>query len=186
MHQRSFKHRLTGAVLLKPRVYAGLKSDSGAWVQSAWVIVAVAFSHGLGAVLRAPSQGYSEPGPLTFLFGFAGEILLWIGTAVFVSVGVRLLSARRVGFPEIARPLAFAAAPGLAVVLAGALSGVGRTAVPLLAVMAAWRLAASYVAVREVLAVSPARAAAWLAFGLLGGVGLMGAGTALLNQLGSG
>jgi hypothetical protein len=71
------------------------------------------------------------------------------------------------------------------VVIAGALTGVGRFAVVLLVVMGAWRLAANYVAVREVVATSPVRAAAWLALGLVGGLGLMAAGTAMLNHISS-
>lgn len=110
-----------------------------------------------------------------------GEILLWAGMSASIFGGARVLCARRVSFGELARPLGFAAAPGLAVVLAGALSGAGRSPLPLLVVMGMWRLTASYVAVREGLAASAGKAAAWLLAGLVGGIGLMGAGTALLN-----
>ena len=121
----------------------------------------------------------------TFLFGFMGEILLWSGMSAAILGGARMLSERKVSFGEVARPLAFAAAPGLAVVLAGALSGAGRSPVLLLVVMGTWRLAACYVAVREGLATSSGKAVAWLVAGLVGGLGLMGAGTALLNYLSS-
>ena len=43
----------------------------------------------------------------------------------------------------------FAAAPGAAVIVAGALSGYGQVVFPLLVLMGVWRVAASYVAVRE-------------------------------------
>jgi hypothetical protein len=183
--QSSFKSTLAGALLLKASAYAGLKRDRKAWVGSVLVLAAVALSHGFGAVLRAPSQGYSESAVFTFLFGFVGEILLWLGTSVSIFAGVRGLSTQRISFGELAWALGFAAAPGVGVVIAGALSGVGRFAVVLLVVMGAWRLAANYVAVREVVVTSPVRAAAWLALGLVGGLGLMAAGTAMLNHISS-
>lgn len=179
------QQRLIGALLLRPATYAGLKDDPAAWAESLLVVVAIAVSHGIGAVLRSPSQGYAEAPAFTFLFGFAGEILLWLGMSASIFSGARVLRGRRVSFGELARPLAFAAAPGVAVIIAGALSRHGHIVVPLLVVMGAWRLAASYTAVREGLAVSSGKAAAWLAAGLLGGLGLLAAGTALLNHLGS-
>jgi hypothetical protein len=176
------KQRLVGALLLRPATYAGLKDEPGAWAESVLVVVAIAVSHGLGAVLRSPSQGYFEAPSFTFLFGFMGEILLWLGTSASIFFGASVIPGRRVWFGELARPLGFAAAPGVAVIIAGALSGHGEVVFPLLIVMGLWRVAASYVAVREGLAVSSGKAAAWLAVGLLGGISLMGAGTALLNH----
>lgn len=179
------KQRLVGALLLRPATYRELQRDAGAWASSVVVVAAIAISHGLGAVLRSPSQGYSEPPLLSFLFGFTGEILLWLGTSASIFLGTRILAERRVTFGEVARPLGFAAAPGVAVIVAGALSGQVQTVVPLLVVMGAWRVAASYVAVRESLTVPAGKAAAWLGVGLLGGISLMGAGTAVLNRVGS-
>ena len=183
--QLSFKDTLVGALRLKAPVYAGLKYDRNAWVGSVVVVAAVALSHGFGAVLRAPSQGYAEPVLLTFLFGFAGEILLWLGTSASIFMGARGLTTQRIPFGEVACALGFAAAPGIGVVFAGALSGVGRPAVVLLVVLGAWRLAANYVAVREVVVTSPAKAAAWSVLGLIGGLGMMAAGTATLNHISS-
>ena len=177
------KPRLVGALLLRRATYAELKAERRTWPQSVAVVVAIAVSHGLGAVLRAPSQGYSEAPAFTFLFGFAGELLLWLGASAAVFSGARLLHDRRVSFGELARPLGSAATPGVAVVIAGALSGYPRVVLPLLAVMGVWRVAASYVAVREGLAVTAGKAAAWLAVALIGGIGLAAAGTALLNHL---
>lgn len=179
------RHSLAGALLLRSSTFAGASRDPAAWGVSLLVVGAVALSHGLGAVLRAPSQGYAEPASLTFLFGFLGEILLWAGSSATIVAGSRLSPGRRASFGALARPLGLAAAPGLGVVLAGALSGSGRLWIPLLVVMGAWRLVASYVAVREGLVAPPARTAAWLAVGLVGGLGLMAAGTAALHRLGS-
>jgi hypothetical protein len=75
------KQRLVGALLLRPATYECLKDDTSAWVQSVSVVFATALAHGLGAVLRAPSQGYAEAPLFTFLFGFIGELLLWLGTS---------------------------------------------------------------------------------------------------------
>jgi hypothetical protein len=185
MPRSSFRQQLVGALLLRSRVYEELGHDPRAWVGSLLVVVTVALCHGWGAVLRAPSQGYSESASFTFLFGFVGEVLLWLGMSASIFTGVRVLSRRQVSFGEVAWPLGFAAAPGVGVVVAGALSGAGRSAVALLVVMGAWRVAANYVAVRQVLVASAARAAAWLALGLAGGIGLVAAGTALLNQVSS-
>jgi hypothetical protein len=179
------KQRLVGALLLRPATYECLKGDTSAWVPSVSVVFATALAHGLGAVLRAPSQGYAEPPLFTFLFGFMGELLLWLGTSASVLLGARLLLPRRVTFGEVARPLGFATIPGMAVVVAGAVSGHAQIVLLLLVIMGAWRVAASYVAVRESLAVTAGKAAAYLALGLLGGICLMGAGTAVLNRVGS-
>lgn len=179
------KQRLVGALLLRRDSYAGLKDEPGTWAQSVLVVAAIAVCHGLGAVLRAPSQGYAEAPSVTFLFGFTGEILLWLGTSISIFLGVRILLDRPVSFGQLARPLAFAAAPGAAVVIAGALSEYRGAVIPLLVLMGVWRFAASYIAVREGLVVSGGKAAAWLTVGLVGGISLMGAGTALLNHFSS-
>ncbi len=174
-------HRFAGALLLKSAPYESLKDDPHLWRESLLVVSVVAVSHGVGAILRSPSQGYAEPALFTFLFGFVGEILLWFGTSASIYLGTRVHSLRSVSFGNLARPLGFAAAPGLGVVVAGALSGAGRSAIPILVVMGLWRLAASFVAVRSALGARTGRAAAWLLLGLIAGIALMGGGTALLN-----
>lgn len=179
------QHRLAGALLLKPATYELLRDDPHAWRESALVVTVVALSHGLGAILRSPSQGYTEPVLFTFLFGFVGEILLWFGTSASIYLGVRARSPQSVSFGHLARPLGFAAAPGIGVVVAGAISGAGRSAIPLLVVMGTWRLAASFVAVGNALGARAGKAAAWLILGLIGGIALMGGGTALLNFMSS-
>lgn len=183
--QSSMSHRLAGALLLKSAPYESLRDDPHSWRESILVVGVVAVSHGVGAILRSPSQGYIEPVVFTFLFGFLGEILLWFGTSASIWLGARVLSLRAVSFGSVARPLGVAAAPGIGVIVAGALSGTGRSAVPLLVIMAAWRVAASLVAVRSALVVRTGKAAAWLILGLIGGIALMGGGTALLNVMSS-
>lgn len=179
------ERRLAGALLLKSAPYEMLKNDPQSWRESVLVVSVVALSHGVGAILRSRSQGYAEPALFTFLFGFVGEILLWFGMSASIYLAARVLSLRSVSFGSLARPLGFAAAPGIGVVVAGALSGAGRSAVPLLVVMGTWRLAASFVAVRSALVARTGRAAAWLLLGLIGGIALMGGGTALLNFISS-
>lgn len=177
------EHRLAGAVLLKSAAYALVRDDPHAWRESVSVVSVVALSHGVGAVLRSPSQGYAEPALFTFLFGVVGEVLLWFGTSASIYLGARVRSPRPVSFGQVAWPLGFAAAPGIGVVVAGALSGAGQSAVPLLVVMGTWRLAASFVAVRSALVAGPGKAVAWLILGLIGGIALMGGGAALLNVM---
>lgn len=179
----SLPHRLASALLLRMAPYGQLKSEPQLWPESVVIVGVVAVSHGVGAILRSPSQGYTEPVLLTFLFGFVGEILLWLGTSASIHLGAHVLSRQPGSFGDVARPLGFAAAPGVGVVVAGALSGTGRSAVPILVVMAIWRVAASFVAVRSALGAGRGAAVGWLLLGLIGGIALMGGGTALLNAI---
>lgn len=175
------KHRLVGALRLDASVYGALRDDHRAWGQAVVVVLAVALSHGLGALLRARSQPYSERPWLTFLFGFQGEILLWLGISASVYLAARLLSRQAASFGQVARPLGFAVSPGLGVVVAGALSSFGISATPVLVLLGVWRLAASFVAVKHGLATTSRAATAWLLVGIVGGIALMAGGTALLN-----
>jgi hypothetical protein len=175
------KHRLGGALRLESRIYAAARDDPRAWGEALLVVLAVALAHGLGALLRAGSQPYSERALWTFLFGFQGEILLWLGISASLYLVARLLLRHAVSFGQVARPIGFAALPGIGVVVAGALSGLGLSALPVLVVLLAWRLAATFVAVQQALATTFRVAAALLLVGIIGGMGLMAGGTALLN-----
>lgn len=183
----SFLHRLIQVLRLEAGAYAALREDPSTWVQSLTIVLVVALAHGGGALLRAPSQGGSEAQLFTFLFGFQGEILLWLGMSGSLWLVARFPRQRTVGFGQVARPLGFSLAPGAGVLLAGALSGAGpRATVPVLAALGAWRLAASYQAIRQGLVLSRYGATAYLVMGLVAGIGLMAAGTALLNSILSG
>jgi hypothetical protein len=174
---------IVGALGLKPSAYMGLRNDSRSWVTAMVVVGVVAVSHGYGAVLRAPSQPYSEPSLNSFLFGFQGEILLWLGMSAFIFGVARVLLEHAVSFGQVARPLGVAALPGVGIVVAGALSGRGHSALPILLLLAVWRLAASFVAVKHGLATTSRTASVYLIVGIVGGVGVMAVGTALLNSL---
>jgi hypothetical protein len=182
-----FLYRLIQVLRLEAGAYAAVREDPGTWVQSLAIVLIVALAHGGGALLRAPSQGGPEAPLFTFFFGFQGEILLWLGMSGSLWLVSRLLRQRTAGFGQIARPLGFSLAPGAGVLLAGALSAAGPSAtVPVLAGLGAWRLAASYQAIREGLVLSRHGASAYLLTGLVAGIGLMAAGTALLNSILSG
>ena len=176
--------RLGRVLRLEGAVFAELRETPKSWGQSLSVVLAVALAHGIGAVLRAPSQGGSEAPLMTFLFGFQGEILLWLFMSGALWLSGRWLFSRSLSWGSVARPLGFAFAPGAGVLIAGALSGLGAdVTVPILAVLGVWRVAASYQAVRQALQLPRAAAAGILLLGLAVGVGFMAAGTMLLNTL---
>ena len=175
-------NHLGRALRLEGAVFAELRQEPKLWGQSLSVVLAVALAHGIGALLRAPSQGGSEAPWLTFLFGFQAEILLWLGMSGALWLSGRLLFSRLLSWGSVARPLGFAFAPGAGVLIAGAFSGQGaNVTVPILAVLGVWRVAASYQAVRQALQLPRVAAAGMLLLGLTVGVGLVAAGTMLLN-----
>ncbi len=83
-------------------------------------------------------------------------------------------------YGQVLRPFGFASVPGLLILVAGLASLLGGGAqVVVFAALVPWRLATSYVAVRQALGLGRAKSALVLLVGVACGLMSVGAGTAM-------
>ena len=172
--------RIVRAARLDPALYAEVREDAAAGMQAAAVVLLVALAHGVGGTIRALRLGWS---PVEgFVLGPAGELLFWVAASVAIFLMGRHIFGGAATYGEVARPFGFAAAPGLLILVAAAASGVGGESF-LLPVIFLWRLAASFVAVRQAFALGPVRTTVTLLAGVAAGVLAVGGGIRFLVSL---
>jgi hypothetical protein len=139
-----YLYRLFGAAVLDGGTYENLESDPNV-TRQAWTTILLASLSG-GTSLAA-SYGFA---PRTVAFFSAAAVVGWLAwTVLMFQIGTRVLPDRdtHASLGELIRTTGFAAAPGLLLVLAV----VSAVATPILAVVAAWMVAAMVVAVRHAL-----------------------------------
>ncbi len=135
MADRGLLARMLGAAILRAEVYEEVEADPGATGQAGLVVLAVS--------LAAAAQDY-ELGWLAM--GAAGvtsllQWLLWAGITWLI--GTRAFGGTAT-WGELLRTLGFARTPGLLIVLAPVVGGIGF-------VLQAWMLAAGVIAIRQAL-----------------------------------
>ena len=172
--------RIVRAAWLDPAFYSEVREDASAGAQAVAVVLLVALAHGVGGTIRALLLGWS---PVEgFVLGPAGELLFWVAASVAIFLMGRHIFGGASTYGEVARPFGFAAAPGLLILVAAAASGVGGESF-LLPVIFLWRLAASFVAVRQAFALGPVRTTVTLLAGVAAGVLAVGGGIRFLVSL---
>ena len=135
MADRGLLARMLGAAILRAEVYEEVEADPGATGPAGLVVLAVS--------LAAAAQDY-ELGWLAM--GAAGvtsllQWLLWAGITWLI--GTRAFGGTAT-WGELLRTLGFARTPGLLIVLAPVVGGIGF-------VLQAWMLAAGVIAIRQAL-----------------------------------
>jgi hypothetical protein len=139
-----FLWRVTGALMLNPKVYEDVEADESATLEALSVVLLSSFAAGVGMLgLRADRLGAMVGVSIIAL-------ALWVAWAFIThEIGTRLLpSAQTRATPgELLRTIGFAAAPGVLRVV-GVIPGLRLAA---FGVTAVWMLAAMIVAVRQAL-----------------------------------
>lgn len=165
---------LIRAVRLDADLYAEARADATATTRSLAVVALVALAHGVGGIIRSIAF---ERDPLleSFVIGVQGEIVFWVvAGAVIYLVGGYVLGGRGT-YGQVLRPLGFASAPGLLIVVAALASLVGSVPQVLaLGVLVGWRFVASFVAVRQALGLNRVKSTISLLAGTICGLAAVG------------
>lgn len=140
-----FVQRFFGALALDPATFEEVEANRHAMAQSAAVVGLTCLAAGFAA------KGLRDIGVASFI---TGAVVMLCGWVVWVTT-VKVIGTTLVAEPdtqssvaELLRVMGFAAAPGVFLVLAGAMP---PTAPLVLTVVAVWMAAASVLAVRQAL-----------------------------------
>ena len=161
-------------------LYAQGKADPTA---TARALALVALAHGAGEIVRA--LAFERDPPVEgFLLGVQGEIVFWAVAASAVYLVGRYALGATATYGQVPRPFGFAGVPGLLVLVAALASLLGGGAqILVFAVLAPWRLATSYVVVRQALRLGRAKSVLVLLVGVACGLVAVGAGTATVLRV---
>ena len=133
--ERGLLARMFGAALLRAEVYEEVEADTGATAQAAGVVLAVSL---VTAVLDY------ELGWLAVASAGVTSVLAWLLLAgITWLIGTRVFGGTA-SWGELLRTLGFARTPGLLIVLAPVVGGIGF-------LVQAWVLVAGVVAIRQAL-----------------------------------
>lgn len=133
--ERGLLARMFGAAMLRAEVYEEVEADTGATGQAAGVVLAVSL---VTAVLDY------ELGWLAVASAGAASVLAWLLLAgITWLIGTRVFGGTA-SWGELLRTLGFARTPGLLIVLAPVVGGIGF-------LVQAWVLVAGVVAIRQAL-----------------------------------
>ena len=174
---------LIRAARLDRELYAEVKTDATATAPALAVVALVALAHGIGGIVRA--LAFERDPPLeSFIIGVQGEIVFWAVAASVVYVVGRYVLGAAATYGQVLRPFSFASVPGLLIVVAALASLLGNGAqVLMFAVLVPWRLATSYVAVRQALELGWVKSAITLLAGAVCGLVMVGVGTAMVVRV---
>ena len=174
---------LIRAALLDGNLYAQVKADAKATARALGVVGLVALAHGVGGIIRAVAFE-RDPPMESFLIGVQGELIFWVVATSAVYLLGRHVFGASATYGQVLRPFGFAGVPGLLILVAALASLLGGGAqVVVLAALVPWRLATSYVAVRQALGLGRAKSALVLLVGVLCGLVSVGAGTAMVLRV---
>lgn len=175
-------NRLMRAARLDPSLYGEVVGAGARATGQALALVAlVAVAHGTAGMIRSVSFGRGDP-MTGALFGVVGEIAFFTIASLVVYLLGRFVFGAKVTYGRVMRPLGFSVVPGLLILVAAlaSLPGVDAAEVLVFVVLIAWRLAASYVAVREGLGLGRPKSAVVLAAGVICGMGAVVIATRIL------
>jgi hypothetical protein len=140
-----FLNRIRRVCLLDSDVYHGAAQS---FLSAIIIVLLVAFSHGVGGVIRANFNRWNTLE--SFVFGFQGEILFWlIQSLVYYAIAKWIISIP-VKLKEVFSIVGFAIAPGFFVLVAAILQPFEMT-IPLLIILVVYRLLTCTLALQKLL-----------------------------------
>lgn len=118
------------------------------------------------------------------LFGLVGELLFFFVATLTIYVLGRFAMRGTGSYLQVVRLFAYASVPGFLILVAAALSVVSPSAgVAVFPAIIAWRLAASYIAVREVFELNMVKSLIVVVIGVVSGIVAVGMGSGALVLL---
>ncbi len=171
---------LIRAMRLDGDLYAEARGDATVTTRSLAVVVLVALAHGVGGIIRSIAFE-RDPSLESFFVGVQGEIVFWVVAGAVIYLVGRYVLGGRGTYGQVVRPLGFAVAPGVLIVVAAMVSLAGSgPQVLALGVLAAWRFAASFVAVRQALGLNRVKSVIALLAGTICGLAMVGGSIATM------
>ncbi len=172
------------AARLDGSLYAQVKVDASTTARALAVVALVALAHGVGGVIRATA--FERDSPLEgLLFGVYGEVVFWAVAASMVYLVGRYVLGSTATYGQVLRPFSFAGVPGLLILVAALASLLGSGAqILVFAVLIPWRLAASFVAVRQSLELGRVKSLVALLAGVICGLIVVMVGATVATTLG--
>lgn len=167
--RKRLTRRVVRAARLDGSLYAEVKTDTAATAQALAVVTIVALAHGLGGAIRGAYFGWN---PVSgSLFGVVGEITFFVVASLVIYLLARYVFGAMMTYPQVLRPFGFSVLPGLLILIAtlASLAEIGAE-VPVFVVLSVWRLAAGFVAVRQVSGLGFVNSAGVLSAGVTSGV----------------
>jgi len=178
----SLAGRVAGAARLDGAVYAELRGDADATSQAVWLVALLGAAHAAGGALRGVAFGWNPWEGAAF--GLQGEVVFFVIASSAIYLLGRFALGGTATYGQVVRPLAFSSVPGFLVLVAAALSLVSQPAgFAVFPVIIAWRLGASFVAVRQALGLSKVRSGIAVVAGVALGLVAVGVGSSALVLL---
>lgn len=172
------------AARLDASLYAEVKENGSATAHAVIVVVLVALVHGAGGIVRSSAFGRDRIVE-SFVIGVAGEIAFWaIASSAIYAVGRYVFGVSITTYDQVMRTFGFACTPGLLILVAAVTSvysGSGQVLV--LVMIVVWRMAAGFLAVRQVLGLDIGRSVITLLVGTICGLLMLGASTAIVLEV---
>lgn len=177
--KHSFTERIIGAIKLQRPIYDEVRRDPSAMLQAAGIVAVTGLLSGISQFAEVRGQTFDADGKTyhvtdSFLAPLGGGIGIAIAALIFwalAAVLFRFVATKMLGSPEtgiqwqeVARPLGFASAPSLLILL---------TPIPIIgflvgSVVGIWSFAAQIVAMSEVFRVSKLRSFAIIVVSWIG------------------
>lgn len=168
------------AARLQGSLYAEIKANTTATPQAIAVVALVGLAHAVGASIRSVFLWSEEPVP-AFVIALLAEIIFWAVAAFAIYLAGRFLFSSRAHYGQVLRSFGFACVPGLLILIAALVSLPGTGAeVPVFAVLIPWRVAAGFVAVRQVLSLGMVQSGIALLAGVVPGLMVVGIATGVM------
>lgn len=149
----SIFHKIRRVCLLDAKVYQETRQSL---LAAFFIVLLVAISHGIGGIIRA-NINHWDPTE-SFVFGVQGELVFWLVQSLVYYLAAKLVLRRPARLTELLSAIGFAIFPGILVFGVAYLQLVDLS-VPVLILLAVYRLVTCTLALQQVLALKTAGAA---------------------------
>lgn len=160
-----FFERIKRVCIFDPGVYLDVRHS---FFSASFIVLLVALSHGIGGIIRAKINNWDAKE--SFVFAVQGEIVFWVVQSLVYFTVAKLLFHKPVKLAEVLSSIGYAIFPGILIIAASLLPLI-ELSIPLLIILAVYRLATCTVALQQLLNLKP-----FVAFMLV----VLGSGTGFL------
>lgn len=140
-----FFERIKRVCILDSSVYQDTRNSL---ISASLIVLLVALSHGIGGIIRARINNW-EPQE-SFVFAIQGEIVFWLVQSLIYFIIAKLLLHKSIKLTEVLSSIGYAIFPGILVIAASLLQLI-ELSVPMLIILAIYRLATCTVALYQLL-----------------------------------
>lgn len=117
-------------------------------LSASFIVLLVALSHGIGGIIRARINNW-EPRE-SFIFGLQGEIVFWLVQSFIYFIIAKRLLHKHIKLTEVLSSVGYSIFPGILIIIASLLQLI-ELSVPMLVILAIYRVATCTVALNQLL-----------------------------------